>query len=76
MDQINESFYYRLNERFPDLTVSEKRLCSMLALELSTKNIATLLNISEDSVKKARYRLRQKFELTRSESLTKFLRDI
>ena len=53
-------FQERLKRQFPLLTAYDLRLCTYLKANLSTKEIATLLNITPDSVKKAKHRLRKK----------------
>lgn len=76
VDQISQSFFQKLKEHFPTLTKNEKRLCSLLVLELSTKDIASLLNVSEYGVKKARYRLRKKLGLQREDNVSQFLNNL
>lgn len=73
---IQKSFFYKLSQRFPELTEYEKRLCSFIVLDLSLKDIAILTNISPESVKKSRYRLRQKLGLTTDDSLNDFLKNL
>lgn len=53
-------FQDRLKQRYPNLTAYDLRLCTYLKANLTTKEIATLLNITPDSVKKAKHRLRKK----------------
>ena len=65
----NESFFSELTSSYPNLSKSELRLCALLKMNLGTKDIANILNISDDGVKKARYRLRKKMELETNESL-------
>lgn len=60
VEKENEDFYYRLHEKHPSLTEKDKKLCSLLLLELASKEIAALLNISVGSVEKSRHRLRKK----------------
>ncbi|MCE7996922.1 MAG: sigma-70 family RNA polymerase sigma factor [Roseivirga sp.] len=60
LDQSNQSFQQRLRSQFPVLTSYDIRLCTYLRANLSTKEIATILNITPDSVKKAKHRLRKK----------------
>jgi len=67
--QTNSSFIQSLTSNYPDLTKNDLRLAALLRMNLSTKDIATILNISDDGVKKARYRLRKKLNLDTSESL-------
>lgn len=52
-----------LRLKYPGLTTYEIRLCTYLKANLSTKEIATVLNITPDSVKKAKHRLRKKLSL-------------
>ena len=66
MDKLqpgNLQFQDNLKQRFPQLTAYELRLCTYLKANLSTKEIATLLNITPDSAKKAKHRLRKKLRL-------------
>ena len=76
VDQLNEDFLYKLQQRFPDLSEAEKRLCTLLRINLSSKDISTLINITPKSVDMARYRLRKKFNLEAGETLNKFLSKI
>ena len=56
-------FQDELKQRYPNLTAYDLRLCTYLKANLSTKEIATLLNITPDSVKKAKHRLRKKLDI-------------
>lgn len=73
IDQVHGSFIKHLSVRFPDLTEKEKQLCVLLKLNLSSKEIATLNNISENAVVMARYRMRKKMGLNSEENLTEFI---
>ena len=59
----NLNFRERLKREHPGLTAYDLRLCTYLKANLTTKEIATLLNITPDSVKKAKHRLRKKMSL-------------
>lgn len=72
-DLVYENYLKRLGEQFPQLTNSDKKLCAYLKMDLSSKEIAPLLNISFRSVEMSRHRLRKKLELKRDENLTDFL---
>lgn len=72
-EQVHEDFDVKLRERINDLTNNEMRLAALMKMNLSTKEIATILNISPDSVNKARYRLRKKLNLSGDDSLHSFL---
>ncbi len=73
IEDVNHQFASKLKELYPTLTESELHLSSLLRLKLSTKEIANIKNISPDSVKVLRYRLRKKFNLVTKTSLPEFL---
>ena len=75
-ENVYESFYKALNKLFPDLTQGKKKLCALLRLNLSAKEIATLMFQNSQSVDMARYRLRKKLNLKQNENLTDFLMSI
>ena len=68
-----EGFFRKLKEKFPDLTPNDLRLCSYLRMNLTTKEMAHLLNISGRSVEIGRYRLRRKMNLSHNVNLTEYL---
>lgn len=76
IDLINEDFYRKLTEKFPQLNENEKKLCAMIRLNLSSKEIAAIQNISSKSVDMNRYRMRKKLNLTGEEDLSKFLAEL
>jgi len=69
---VHEEFYKNLIEDFPNLTPNELKLCAFLKMGLNTKDIASILYLSPDSVKVNRYRLRKKLNLNSDESLQSF----
>ncbi len=75
INEQNSNFIHRLEKSFPTMTSNEKRLCSMLRLNLSSKEIASVLNISPKSVEMNRYRLRKKLKVDPKMTLTEFIRD-
>ena len=75
-DIVYSDYTKRLMDRFPGLTLSEKRLCCYIRMGLSSKEIAPLVNISYKSVEMARYRLRKKLNLPGEISLTDFLMSV
>ena len=76
IQQINQSFFFKLTQEFPDLTEKDRRLASLVFLELSSKEIADIFNITVGSVEKSRHRLRKKLGLNSGESLTAFLKGL
>ena len=75
-DEVHEDFLARLKERHPDLTPKDLRLCSYLRMNISTKEIAPLMNISVRGVEISRYRLRKKLDLDQNTNLTEYILSI
>ncbi|MEL7249526.1 MAG: hypothetical protein AAFO03_13955 [Bacteroidota bacterium] len=71
--EMNPAFYQILNERHPGLTQNDLRLATLLRMNLASKEIAHILNISDEAVKKARYRLRKKLGLATSDKLENYV---
>jgi len=72
-DKSNNDFLKILKENHPLLTAADLKLCAYLRLNLSTKAIADLLNLSVRGVESSRYRLRKKLSLANDISLFDFL---
>ena len=72
-EQVHHRFFQELQARFKDLTAKELRLCALMKLNLSSKEIATILGISVNSVKMARYRMRKKIGVNSETDLTCFM---
>lgn len=72
-DLVHNNFIQSLTEKYPSLTINERKMCAFIRMQLLSKEIAPLLNISVRGVETLRYRLRKKFNLDREESLTAFL---
>ncbi|HEY3370853.1 MAG TPA: PAS domain S-box protein [Prolixibacteraceae bacterium] len=75
-EKVHSSFYEKLNTQYPKLTANERKICAFLKLNMSNKDIAQITFQSEDALKKARLRLRQKLEIERETNLTAFLQNI
>lgn len=75
-DQVHEDFLKKLRTTFPQLTPKDLRLCAYLRMNLSSKEIAPLLNISIRGVEISRYRLRKKLYLDRDINLTDFMMNL
>lgn len=58
-DRIHEKFFTNLKERYPDLTPGDLRLCALLRLNMPTKDMARMQNLSVRGIEAARYRLRK-----------------
>jgi len=72
-DLVHNNFMRRLSEKYPELSLNERKMCAFIKMQLSSKEIAPLLNISLRGIETLRYRLRKKFDLTGKDSLTGFL---
>jgi ligand-binding sensor domain-containing protein len=72
-DQVHSEFIRRLKEAYPQLSPKDLKLCAYLRLNLSTKELAPLLNISVRGVEISRYRLRKKLNLTEDINLNDFM---
>jgi hypothetical protein len=72
-NQVHEVFFKKLKAEFPDLTPGDLRLAAYLKMNLASKEVAPLLNISLRGVENKRYRLRKKMGLPPDANLTEFL---
>lgn len=73
VDEVCSGFFLRLKSQFPELSENDKRLAVFLRLNLSSKDIASILNIEPKSVQQSRYRLRKKLGLDPGEDMQKVL---
>ncbi len=76
LEKVNQSFYKKLEQKFPKITANELKLSALLRSNFTSKDIATIYNISPSSVDMNRYRLRKKFNLPSEENLSHFLKNI
>lgn len=72
-DRVHGDFTTRFKAAFPTLSPQEIKLSAYLRMNLSTKEIAQLLNISVRGVEISRYRLRKKLQLDRNQNLQEFI---
>ncbi len=68
-EEVHKDFNSNVKTKYPQVTSNELRLLALLKMNLSSKEIANILNISSEGIKKARYRLRKKLNLTTEDSL-------
>lgn len=76
LGRLDRRFYAGLTERYPELTSAEIRICLLLRMNLSTVDIATLLNVSDRTVTTHRSHIRRKMGLKRNDSLISVLSGI
>ena len=72
-DSIDNDFLKRFHAGHPNLSPSDLKLCAYLRLNLSSKEIAPIINISVRSVEIKRYRLRKKLSLTHDQGLVNYI---
>lgn len=75
-DEIHHNFLLTLKTKFPVLSSTDLKLCAYLRINLSSKEIAQLMNISVKGVEISRYRLRKKLQLPTEVNLFDFLMQI
>lgn len=73
---VYDDFMKKLTSRFPNLKMNDRKLCAYLHMGMSSKEMASLLNMSVRSIETARYRLRKKLELESGDNLTSFIQGI
>ncbi|MBN2348099.1 MAG: hypothetical protein JXJ22_04640 [Bacteroidales bacterium] len=72
-DQANNNFIQKLKELYPDLSHSDLKICAYLRMNLSTKEIAQILNMSIRGVETARFRIRKRMGLEQTDNLNDFI---
>ncbi|GGI58115.1 hypothetical protein GCM10011444_24240 [Winogradskyella haliclonae] len=72
-EDVHKNFNSKIMKTYPEVSNNDLRLMSLLKMNLSSKEIANILNISTEGVKKARYRLRKKLNLSTEESLQELI---
>lgn len=72
-EQVHPGLIKQFRARFPDIADAELRLILLLKMGVRSREIATMLGISPESVKKTRYRLRKRLNLGEYESLEEFV---
>lgn len=71
-EQKHRTFFKALKKEYPSLTNNDLRLCACLKLNMDTKDIASLMNLSIRAVENNRYRLRKKLDLKPTQNLNEF----
>lgn len=75
-ENVYNQFYTKLEKNFPELSANERKLCGLLRMNMSSKEIAQITYQEASSVDVARYRLRQKLGLDKDENLNSFLANL
>ncbi|WP_229364407.1 tetratricopeptide repeat protein [Fibrella aestuarina] len=74
-EQVHPGFFETLHARFPALTPAEIRLLALSKLAIPSKDMAFVLGVSQESIRKSRYRLRKKLEYLRPDTTLEGLID-
>ncbi len=72
-EDAHQGFYSLLKSKHHELSSNDLKICSLIRLNLNSKEMASILGISPESVKKARYRLRKKLTLSPKEEIFSYL---
>ncbi|RNL54743.1 ligand-binding sensor domain-containing protein [Pedobacter jejuensis] len=75
-NHVNTEFFNKLKDLYPDLSQNDLKFCAYLCMNLSSKEMAQLMNITIKAVEVGRYRLRKKLQLKPEINLYEFLVDI
>ncbi|CAM1340166.1 tetratricopeptide repeat protein [Tenacibaculum amylolyticum] len=76
INAVNQEFDKHIINLYPNLTKTEREVCSLLRLNLSIKEIASIRNSSIDSIKALRYRIRKKMEVPKQQELESFIQNL
>ena len=71
--KVHNDFYDKLRTEFPKLSPNDLKMCALLRLNLSSKDIANILHMSSASVNVTRSRIRKKMNLSKKVNLVSFL---
>jgi len=72
-EEVNPGFFYNLHEKCPTLTQSELKVCAYYRINLDTKEIARLLNVTNAAIQKGRHRLRKKMNIPSEIEISDFM---
>lgn len=75
-EKVHPNFYVTVKDKYPKVTSGELRLMALIRMNLSYKEIGGILNVTNEGIKKARYRLRKKLEITPQDSLQEIINNI
>ncbi|MCB9266803.1 MAG: hypothetical protein H6558_17385 [Lewinellaceae bacterium] len=72
-DQIHQQFSEQLHHKHPQLSPNDIRLCCLIKINMTNKEIASIQNISLGAVEKSKYRLKKKLKLDKDEDLNPYI---
>ena len=71
--EVHKDFFSKLKEKHPALSKSELKFCAYLRIHLSSSQISSTLNVTNEAIKKTRYRIRKKLDLSPKDSLEDYV---
>jgi DNA-binding HTH domain-containing proteins len=75
-NKVHPSFFDKLKEMCNNLTENNLRMCAYFRIGMSAKQVAQILNVSTETIKNGRYRLKRKLGLEEEQDLDDFIRNI
>jgi len=72
-NHVDQHFVKSIQKDYPNLTSNDIRMCSLIRMNLSNKEIASLCNISSRGVEQSKYRLKKRLGLDKDENLSRFI---
>lgn len=75
-DKVSSDFYYKLECRYPDLTLSERKMCALISLGLSTKELLNITGKTNSAIGNIKLRIRKKMNVDSAVDLGEFLSQI
>jgi DNA-binding CsgD family transcriptional regulator len=72
-NSVNSAFFNKLKDSYPELSPNDLKFCAYLRLNLSSKEMAQLMNVTIKAIEVGRYRLRKKLKLKPETNLFEFL---
>jgi len=75
-NEIHNDFDHKLRSAYSDISDKDLRLASFIKMNLSTKEIAAILNVMPDSVLKSKYRMKKKLNVEADKDLYQFLQEL
>ncbi|TYA73900.1 tetratricopeptide repeat protein [Seonamhaeicola marinus] len=73
---VNKDFYKKMFEKYPKLSQGDQKICALIKLNFSSKEMSRLLGISVESVHTSRHRIRKKMNLDRSVNLEDYINSL
>ncbi|TNJ46600.1 hypothetical protein KFZ70_14305 [Tamlana fucoidanivorans] len=74
--EVNKEFYDKIFEKFPNLSQGDQKICALIKLNMSSKEMSRLLGISVESVHTSRHRIRKKMKLPRHINLEDYINSL